>query len=279
MSNSIQTQRSGWLLLAVAVCNMNGCTQAPVNRPPIPLAGVAGPLVIAHRGGSLEAPENTLAAIRHAVDIGTDWQEIDVTLSKDGAVVVIHDDELERTTSGHGLVAQHNLADLQKLRAGRPTWRDEKRQALLTRFGIEVPDFGERFAAETIPTFEEVLGVAGARLMVELKTVSPDRVKELAKKVVAAVRRSDSYDRVIIGSFAADLLWAVHDLEPSLPLIGIAEDPLGIDRMLNLPVAALAVHTDQVSTALEASPPGIAVWVWTIYSVEMGETAFQQGAH
>jgi len=74
--------------------------------------------VIAHRGFSGVAPENTMAAFRKAIDVGADMFELDVLLSKDGHVVVIHDDTLERTTDGEGPVSERSLEELRALDAG-----------------------------------------------------------------------------------------------------------------------------------------------------------------
>ena len=74
--------------------------------------------VIAHRGFSGAAPENTLAAFEKAIEVGADMFELDVLLSRDGRVVVIHDDTLERTTDGEGEVAAFTLGELKKLDAG-----------------------------------------------------------------------------------------------------------------------------------------------------------------
>jgi glycerophosphoryl diester phosphodiesterase len=93
--------------------------------------------VIAHRGFSGVAPENTLVAIRRGIEIGADMAEIDVTLSKDGYVVVIHDETLDRTTNGTGPVSDATLEELQRLDAG--SW------------------FAPEFAGEKIPTLGEVL--------------------------------------------------------------------------------------------------------------------------
>ena len=93
-------------------------------------------LVIAHRGASDKFPENTLTAFRAAIDMGADSVELDVILSQDGTVVVIHDDSVDRTTDGSGTVADLALAELKALDAG--SW------------------FGPEHAGERIPTLQEV---------------------------------------------------------------------------------------------------------------------------
>ncbi len=77
------------------------------------------PLVIAHRGFSAAAPENTLAAFRKAADAGADGIELDVHVSKDDRLVVCHDEKLDRTTDGRGLIAEHTWEELSRLDAGR----------------------------------------------------------------------------------------------------------------------------------------------------------------
>src|SRR3990172_9877913 len=96
------------------------------------------PVVIAHRGASGSCPENTLAAFRRAAALGADMIELDVQLTRDGEVVVIHDWTLDRTTSGTGPVRACSLAELRRLDAG--AW------------------FDAAFAGERVPTLGEVLG-------------------------------------------------------------------------------------------------------------------------
>src|SRR5579864_6905519 len=74
--------------------------------------------VVGHRGAMGHCPENTLASFERGLELGADWIELDVHLSRDGELIVIHDETLERTTNGHGLVRDHTLADLQALDAG-----------------------------------------------------------------------------------------------------------------------------------------------------------------
>jgi len=109
------------------------------NVVSFPWTGKFPVLVIAHRGFSGAAPENTLAAFRKAMEAGSDMIELDVHLSKDGEAVVIHDDTLKRTTRGSGKVAQFTLQELKQMDAGR--W------------------FSNLFFRKTIPTLSEVLEV------------------------------------------------------------------------------------------------------------------------
>ena len=111
------------------------------------------PLVIAHRGDSAHRPENTLSAFASALELGVELVEMDVQLSRDGAVVVIHDASVDRTTDGTGRVSDLTLGELRKLSAGYPL------------------RYGKDYAGERIPTFDEAIEAIGDRatLQVEIK--------------------------------------------------------------------------------------------------------------
>lgn len=138
------------VLAFVAVAARPGLAAAPGPGP-------RRPLVIAHRGDSAHAPENTLAAFEKAVGTGVDYIELDVHLSRDDRVIVIHDETVDRTTDGHGRVADLTLAHLQALDAG--SW------------------FGAAFARERVPTLEQVLAKmkGRAKVFIELKEVEPEK--------------------------------------------------------------------------------------------------------
>jgi glycerophosphoryl diester phosphodiesterase len=112
--------------------------------------------VIAHRGASAYAPENTLAAFELAVDMKADWYELDCLLAKDDTVIVSHDNDVDRCTDGKGLITEKTLAELKALDAG--TWYDPK------------------FAGERLPTLAESLAMAKDRIgvYVEIKSVADD---------------------------------------------------------------------------------------------------------
>jgi len=146
------------------------------------LAGA--PLLIAHRGGSGLAPENTLAAFRQAVDDwGADMIELDVHATADGACVVIHDPTVDRTTDGSGRVDRMTLAELQELDAGYRFTPDG---------GATYPFRGQ---GVRIPTIDEVLeALPGVRLTVEVKTGAAQ------EPLFAALRRHGAEQRVIVAA-------------------------------------------------------------------------------
>lgn len=117
-----------------------------------------GPVVVAHRGASGIAPENTLSSIRRALDIGARMVEIDVHTTGDGEIVVMHDPEVSRTTDGKGLISEMSLAQVRTLDAG--SW------------------FGPQFRGEAVPTLDEALDMVRGRadLCIEVKKASPQQV-------------------------------------------------------------------------------------------------------
>ena len=130
------------------------------------MVGNAFAPVIGHRGAAAAAPENTLASLRKAKELGASWVEFDVKLTRDGVPILMHDERLERTTNGRGEVAQATLAELQELDAGG--W------------------FGPAFRGERVPTFEAALGLCaelGLGINVEIKPC-PGREAETARVAV-----------------------------------------------------------------------------------------------
>lgn len=234
------------------------------------------PLVIAHRGGSLEAPENTVEALEHAVQVGSDWQEIDVCLAKDGHPVVIHDDTLERTTPFFGNVSDRTLAVLEAMGAANPKPAPDTLAAMTSvGLGQSLP-FDPRFARAKVPSFSRALACPGVQLMVELKASGSPEL--LAQKVVEEVARQKAQTRVALGSFSVAALHAAQAQDPSIPLVGIAEHTHEFAALLALPLKVLAVHTSVVAAARAMAPAEVAIWTWTIYSAAQAQACIEDGA-
>lgn len=142
--------------------------------------------VVAHRGGRAGGPENTLEAMRLGVGAGADAIELDVHTCADGAVVVIHDATVDRTTDGRGAVREMTLADLRSMDAG-------------CRF---VPNSGARsLGTARIPTLVEVFEeFPGTPIIIELKTAAA------SARTLALIRHHDAKSRCIVDSFDADAL-------------------------------------------------------------------------
>lgn len=159
------------------------------------------PRIIGHRGAKESAPENTLASLREAVRQGVRWVEIDVMLTRDRVPVLIHDDRLDRTTSGTGPVADLDLADLRRLDAG--SW------------------FDSRFAGETVPTLDECLDfvtAGGLGLNMEIKPY-PGQEVATAEAAIALLRRRWPADRPppLLSSFETVCLEVAQRQAPDWP--------------------------------------------------------------
>jgi len=159
------------------------------------------PPLIAHRGASALAPENTMAAFYLAANSGAKFVEFDVHLTHDGVPVVIHDDTLNRTTDGKGAVADASWADMQRLDAG--SWFDPK------------------YAGEKVPSFAEVLRFAldsGLRPMIEIK---PCRGREQATTMITLIEAAKIWPRdhtpPAVLSFDPQVLGIAARLQPHWP--------------------------------------------------------------
>lgn len=165
------------------------------------------PIVIAHRGASAYAPENTLAAFELAIRQQADAIELDAKLSADGAVIVIHDQTTERTTGKVGVVKEMTLAELRKLDAGS--------------------HFDSSFRNEAIPTLDEVFDAVGQQTFINVELTNYASLTDnLPEKVAALVKRFALETRVIFSSFNPIALIRIKRLLPAVP-IGLLALPGG----------------------------------------------------
>ncbi len=246
-------------------------------RPHPPFAALVGPTIIAHRGGALEAPENTLGSVKHGIAVGADWQEIDVQPASDGVMVLMHDDTLERTSDGKGNVETYSANELTKIKVGMPKPSGSMAKHL-EGVGQGALKFAKDYSAERVPSLEQVLEVPDARLMIEIKTVPERQGQKVIDAVIADIYKAKMEDHCAIGSFDFALLEKAYNTDPSIPLIGIAEE-VRIETLLSLPLSVWAVHKDQAKEALKHAPAGVAVWVWTVYSLEEAVELRNLGVH
>ena len=171
------------------------------------------PLIIAHRGASAHAPENTLAAFRAAIDAGADGIEFDVQLASDGVPVVIHDFDLKRTASRNERVCDLTSSQLATLDVG--SW-----------FNIKHPTRAKaEFAAETVPTLAQVLellrGFTGI-IYLELKC-DETNFKPLVAAVCGLIRSSPMLPRMIVKSFRLAAIPEVRHLLPEVQTAALFE--------------------------------------------------------
>jgi glycerophosphoryl diester phosphodiesterase len=156
------------------------------------------PLVIAHRGANSVAPENTISAFSAARERGADGIEMDVKLTADGQVVVMHDQTVDRTTDGHGLLRNFRLADLRCLDAG--SW------------------FDRSFARERVPTLEEVFTNFKDSILYDIELTNyATPFDNLLKKVLALIQKYNLNQQVVVSSFFPTNISQFHNLAPSIP--------------------------------------------------------------
>jgi glycerophosphoryl diester phosphodiesterase len=160
------------------------------------------PLIIAHRGDSAHRPENTLASFASALEVGAEIVELDVQLTRDGHVIVIHDPTLDRTTNGTGDVRAMTLAEVRRVSAGYPS------------------RFGGAHAGERVPTLAEVLALleGRGRAMIEIKkeSVAEAGGDGVEARTIAEVRKAGMVKNVAFLSFDRRALLRCRELAPEI---------------------------------------------------------------
>src|SRR5258706_10125087 len=205
-------------------------------------------LVIAHRGASGNAPENSLAAFRKAIALGATFIETDLQLSRDARFVAIHDATVNRTTNGQGAVHDMTLADLRKLDAG--SW------------------FGSEFAGERIPTLEEILEFSKKNDVVFYLEIKPGAAWGGEHALIGALRESGEIPRAVVISFDPAMVLSLGKIEATLMTgllyDGQIENPL--DKAVEIGARQLAVRGDLVTPALiaQAKKKDLQVVCWTV---------------
>lgn len=193
--------------------------------------------IMGHRGAPADEPENTLSSFRRALAVGVAAVEMDVQLTKDGRLAVIHDETLDRTTNGRGPVRDFTLAELKNLDAGR---------------------------GEPVPSLEEVFDLVQGKgdLVVELKH------PEAAGALLDFFQKRQAFECATVISFWHPVVKALKEAEPRLNtgvlLVGHPVDPVGLARAAN--AGALVLHYAYVTPELVAAAHnhGLLVYIWNI---------------
>ena len=222
--------------------------------------------IIAHRGFSAVAPENTLVAMIRASELGVDACEMDVYRCKSGEIVVMHDGDVKRTTNGEGKITEMTFDRIQKLDAG--SWK------------------GQQYAGERVPTLNSVLQhlkTAGCRAVVEIK------MEGISQDVLDVVKAEGMWELTALIAFSSTVVKEVRDLAPELPcawLYGDEQDCTPAERARWIADQARACNTDIVDLAhtmlsedvvTELHKCGLTVWGWTVDQPERMEDLIRWG--
>lgn len=168
------------------------------SKPQIPGTASEKVYIVGHRGAAGHAPENTLASFQKALDLGVHMIELDLHLTADKELVVIHDATVDRTTNGEGAVIDLTVGEIQKLDAG--SW------------------FNGKFKEEKVPTLKEVLDVVNGScpLLIEIKWPKRGIYNNLTQQLVAILTEYDMISQVIIQSFETRYLKEIQNLNPTI---------------------------------------------------------------
>lgn len=217
-------------------------------------------MVIAHRGASSYAPENTLAAFDLALQMGVHHIELDVDFSSDGHIVVIHDDTVDRTTNGAGAVTSQTLAALRGLDAGSA--------------------FGAAFAGERIPTFDEVLKRYKGRMHIhtEIKGHSPS----LSQRTADVIRQHGMEQQVTITSFQNVRLQEIRAYAPELPtgwlVVEVHDAIVAQAQAMGLHQLCPRAHTVTPELVRRLHAEGFVVRAWGVATEALMQQVVQAGA-
>ncbi|SFF57156.1 glycerophosphoryl diester phosphodiesterase [Actinacidiphila alni] len=196
-------------------------------------------LTVGHRGVMGVEPENTLRSFRRAEQAGLDQIELDLHLSKDGALIVMHDPSVDRTTDGSGLIRDLTLDEIRGLDAG----------------------LGER-----VPVFEDVLEAVGRPIQAEIKDVAAARV------LAEALRTHGATGRVSVLSFHDEALAEIHALLPDVRTVLVASD-LGPEivtraKAVGARLVSLELRQLNLDVVERCQAAGIAVMAWAVNSAQ-----------
>ena len=253
------------------------------------LRSKVGKLIISgHRGASGYAPENTLAAFQKALAVGADIIEFDVHLSRDKQCVILHDELLDRTTNGHGLVWEQDWADLKKLDAGGwfDRWAEASRVARATlppgSNTLPLPD--REYAGTRLPLLEEVLEWARAVRMpvsIEIKAPWPfyygsNVYPDIVERVLDRVAQVGDEEMTVIHSFDHRAVLRVKQLNPNITTVVSFSGAILVDPLQPVRAAqanGLAIGSQWVTPELvqAAHAEDINVFGWGL-----GEDPFNQ---
>jgi glycerophosphoryl diester phosphodiesterase len=217
------------------------------------MISVAQTKIIAHRGYSNIAPENTLVAFKKAIEVGADYFELDVHKTKDGVLVVIHDKTVNRTSSNNkkGEISKFNYNELEDIHIGFST------------------KFGEQYSNEKIPTLEEALLLAKG----DIKVCVEIKEENIEKQVTELLQKLDMINEVIVFSFSKQTVLNIEKINPNIEtlfLISSANlETLDFVKENNINAIGVGRSTDTSKEFISyAHKNNIKVFKWTINNEE-----------
>lgn len=206
--------------------------------------------IVAHRGASAYEPENTIRAIKRAIELGADMVEVDTHSTSDSQLVVIHDPTVDRTTNGKGTVKQMTLQEIRRLDAGKD---------------------------ERIPTLREVLGLSRDKIevMIEAKGIGIERL------LVELLEAEDVLHRIVVTSFMTDAIGKIKELNPKISIGQIFswKIPNIVQKALELRVSCMAPQYGLVTKEMvkDLHERRIALFAWTVNNRRVAERLIELG--
>lgn len=205
--------------------------------------------IIAHRGASFLEPENTLRAVRKAIKMGADFVEVDVRMSKDNKLVIMHDPDVDRTTNGNGFVKDYTLQELKKLDAGN---------------------------GESIPTLDEVISCVKGRIGLVIEIKEPGTEVKVLEKI-----NENNLENVMLTSFYHKSIKNVRKMNPSVDAgIIFSCQPVDVNQMASSACANTIFpgykYLDE-KLIEQAHENGISVYPWTVDDPEIFEKLVEMG--
>ena len=207
-------------------------------------------ILTGHRGAAKLEPENTLLSIQKAIDLGVDQIEIDVHLTRDQHLVVIHDVTVDRTTDGDGAIADFTLAEVKQLDAGK----------------------GER-----IPTLQEVIDLVRGKVILQIELKGPGT----AEPVIETVKQNSLENGVLLTSFVHDRLREARQLNPNLRLgaLWATPPPDACEQAIDMGAEAIHIQHLNIDADLvqKAHAHGLQIRAWNPDTVEEIQRAMDLG--
>jgi len=217
------------------------CTFAPLN-----LHEMNKMLKIAHRGAKAYEPENTLQAFQKALDLNADGIELDVHLSADGHIIVMHDETIDKMTNGKGEITQYTLAELKSfLIAGQ----------------------------YEIPTLNEVFDLVDKKCFINVELKNADTSSQVVALIETYIKEKDwTYEHFIISSFDWNALKEVQNLNPNIPVGVLTEENIDTALAFAETIKTKAIHPDyhllNAENVSKIKQKGFLVFPWTVNTEE-----------